>query len=85
MQVLVRDGSMEHRGVRCTIRAGIERGIWSIAIHPGGVESAARLVYGKRQVAEFEAHSMIDRWSHEYRRRSKLKTATDVEQKSLDE
>jgi len=81
----VRDGSMEHRGVRYTIRAGIERGIWSVAIHPGGVESAARLVYGKRQVAEFEAHSMIDRWSHKYRRRSKLKTATDVEQKSLDE
>jgi hypothetical protein len=53
---------MEHRGVRYTIRAGIERGVWSVAIHPGGIESAAKLVYGTREYAEREAHSMIDRW-----------------------
>ena len=74
--------SMEHRGVRYTIRAGIERGIWSVAVHPGGVELAAKLVYGTRKEAEFEAHSMIDGWCL---RQSKLKTATDAEQKSLDE
>jgi hypothetical protein len=39
-----------------------ERGAWSVAIHPGGIESAAKLVYGTREYAEREAHSMIDRW-----------------------
>jgi hypothetical protein len=29
---------MEHRGVRYTIRAGIERDSWSVAIYPGGVD-----------------------------------------------
>jgi hypothetical protein len=80
---------MEHRGVRYTIRSGIERGLWFVAIHPDGVESTARLVYGKRQVAEFEAHSMIDRWTQgkpiTQRGRSRRKTAGDAERKQIDE
>jgi hypothetical protein len=32
---------MEHRGVRYTVRAGIERDSWSVAIYPDGVESVA--------------------------------------------
>ena len=75
------DRSMEHKGVRYTIRAGIERGMWSVAIHPSGIESSAKLVYGKRGDAEFEAHSMIDRWPQKPRRRSKLKAARDAELK----
>jgi len=51
---------MEHPSVRYTIRAGIERDLWSVAIHPGGIESRANRVYGPRKDAEFEAHSMID-------------------------
>jgi hypothetical protein len=53
---------MEHRGVRYTIRAGIEPDLWSVAIHPGGVESAAKRVYGMREKAEFHARSMINTW-----------------------
>jgi hypothetical protein len=52
---------MEHQGVRYTIRAGIEPNVWFVAIHPGGVESAAKRVYGSREDAESEARSMIDR------------------------
>jgi hypothetical protein len=54
---------MEHRGMRYTIRAGIERNMWSVAIHPDGTEPRARLIYGTREDAEFEARSMIDRWT----------------------
>jgi hypothetical protein len=52
---------MEHRGVRYTIRTGIERGLWSVAIYPGGVESSPKLTYGTRKYAESRARSMIDR------------------------
>jgi hypothetical protein len=76
---------MEHRGVRYSIRSRIERGLWFVAIHPGGIESAAKLVYGTRKDAEVEAHSMIDRWPQKHRRRLKLKTATDAERKQIDE
>jgi hypothetical protein len=69
---------MEHRGVRYTIRLGIEPGVWSIAIHPGGVVSAEKRFHGTRKEAEFEAHSMIDGW---HRRQSKLKAAGDAELK----
>jgi hypothetical protein len=53
---------MEHRGVRYTIRAGIERGLWSVAIYPGGVESTGTLTYGTRKYAEGRARSMINSW-----------------------
>jgi hypothetical protein len=69
---------MQHRGVRYTIRLGIEPNVWSIAIHPDGVESTEKRIHGTRKKAEFEAHSMIDGW---HRRQSKLKAAGDVELK----
>ena len=50
----------EHRGVRYTIRAGIEPDLWSVAIYPGGVERASRF-YGTRANAEFRTRSMINR------------------------
>ena len=74
---------MEHQGVRYTIRAGIERDLWSVAIHPGGTESRARLIYGTRDDAESEARSMIDRWTQRKpitrHRQSRRKTAGDAE------
>ena len=51
---------MEYRGVRYTIRVGIEPDMWSVAIYPGGVERAKRF-YGTRANAEFRARSMINR------------------------
>jgi hypothetical protein len=72
---------MEHRGVRYTIRAGIERDLWSVAIHPGGIESRANRIYGPRKDAEFEAYSMIDGWLERHRVQSKLKTVRDAERK----
>jgi hypothetical protein len=73
---------MEHRGVRYTIRAGIERDMWSVAIHPDGTESRARLIYGTREDAECEARSMIDRWTQgkpiPQRGRSRRKPAGDA-------
>jgi hypothetical protein len=72
---------MEHRGVRYTIRAGIERDLWSVAIHPGGIESRANRVCGPRKDAEFEAYSMIDGWLERHRVQSKPKTVRDAERK----
>ena len=67
--------------MRYTIRAGIERDLWSVAIHPGGIESRANRVCGPRKDAEFEAHSMIDGWLERHRGQSKLKTVRDAERK----
>jgi hypothetical protein len=53
---------MEYRGIRYTIRARIEREQWSVAIHPAGVEMAGKVIYGARDSAELQAHSMINRW-----------------------
>jgi hypothetical protein len=76
---------VEHQGVRYTIRAGIEWDLWSVAIHPGDTESRARLIYGTREEAEFEARSMIDRWTQRITRRkqSRRKTAGDAERKQI--
>jgi hypothetical protein len=63
--VWAHDGSMEHRGVRYTIRAGIERDSWSVAIYPSGVESDAYRFYGTRANAESRARYTIDRWLQE--------------------
>ena len=53
---------MEYRGIRYTIRAGIERGQWFVAIHPDeGVEVAGNKIMGTREDAEFYAHRMIER------------------------
>jgi hypothetical protein len=53
---------MEHRGVRYTIRVGIEPDLWSVAIYPDGVESIVNRFYGTRANAEFRARSLIERW-----------------------
>jgi len=60
---------MEHRGIRYTVRAGIERDRWTVAIHPGEVESVPKIVIGRREQAEELAHSMIDDWlrGHQWR------------------
>jgi hypothetical protein len=46
---------MEYRGVRYTIRAGIERGRWFVVIHPDEVEVPSNKVFGAREDAEFHA------------------------------
>ena len=53
---------MEYRGIRCTVRARIERNEWAISIHPAGIEGARRVVTGPHERAELLARSMIDRW-----------------------
>jgi hypothetical protein len=53
---------MEYRGIRYTLRAGIERGKWFVAIYPEGVEIAGKIAFGTREDAESHAHHMIDRW-----------------------
>ncbi len=52
---------MEYRGIRYTIRARIERDEWSVAIHPGDIESAGKIITGDREQAESLAHSLIDK------------------------
>ena len=52
---------MEYRGIRYTIRAGID-GRWLVVIHPDGIEVPSRQVWGTREGAEVHAHRMIDRW-----------------------
>jgi len=81
---------MEYRGVRYTIRVGIEPDLWSVTIHPGGVESAAKKVRGTRETAESHARSMINKWlqnqSATHRGHSTLNmTARHAERKQLDE
>jgi hypothetical protein len=60
---------MEYRGIRYTIRARIERDEWHVAIHPGDVESAGKVVTGDHEKAEALAYSMVDNWldRHQWR------------------
>jgi hypothetical protein len=52
---------MERRGIRYTIRIGIERGQWRVAIYlPGQKLPKERTVFGTRKDAETTARSMID-------------------------
>jgi len=53
---------MEYRGIRYTIRVGIERGQWFVVIHPEGVEVSSNKIFGSREDAEVHADRMIDRW-----------------------
>ena len=54
---------MEYRGIRYTIRAGIQHGQWAVVIHPQGVEvGAKRQVSGSRKDAESHARRMINEW-----------------------
>jgi hypothetical protein len=53
---------VEYRGIRYTIRAGIEREQWSVTIHPAGVEMKGKVVSGPREKAELQALALIDSW-----------------------
>jgi len=53
---------VEYRGIRYTVRAGIERNQWTVSIHPADVESARRIITGPRERAELIARKMIDKW-----------------------
>jgi hypothetical protein len=79
--------AMDYRGVRYTIRAGIEPNLWSISIYPDGIESRANRIYGPRKDAELQAHSMIDGWLQKQsgipsRRKSNI---ADAKRKSIAE
>jgi hypothetical protein len=78
---------MDYRGVRYTIRAGIEPNLWSISIYPDGVESRANRLYGPRKEAELQARSMINEWLQKQsgilgRRKSNI---ADAKRKSIAE
>jgi hypothetical protein len=52
---------MEYRGIRYTIRAGIERGQWFVVIHPEAVEvPAKKKIFGTREDAELQARALIN-------------------------
>jgi hypothetical protein len=53
---------MEYRGIRYTIRAGIERGQYRVCIHPDGNEMPANTIFLSREAAEFYAQRMINKW-----------------------
>ncbi len=53
---------MQYKGIRYTIRTGIERNQWIVAIHPGDVEMSGKVITGDRGQAEALAHSMINKW-----------------------
>jgi hypothetical protein len=53
---------MEYRGIRYAIRAGIERGHWSVVIYPQGVETTGVKASGTRDHAELQARRLIKRW-----------------------
>jgi hypothetical protein len=53
---------MEYRGIRYTIRRGIERRQYRAAIYPDGVEVPTNRVFGSPQDAEAYARRMISRW-----------------------
>jgi len=53
---------MEYRGIRYTIRVGIQRAQYRTAIHPGGVEVESNKIAGSREDAEVRARRMINRW-----------------------
>ena len=53
---------MEYRGIRYTIRTGIERGQYRAAIYPDGIEVPTNRIFGSPQDAEVYARRMIKRW-----------------------
>jgi hypothetical protein len=73
LRLFSRLNRMEYRGIRYTLRTGIERGQWLVAIQTRGVETAGNKVFGTREDAELQARLMIDRWLEpKSRQRSKL-------------
>jgi len=54
---------MEYRGIRYTIRAGIERRQYRVVIHPDEVEVPAKnKIFFSREDAEAYARRMINSW-----------------------
>jgi len=53
---------MKYRGIRYTIRAGIERWQYRAVIHPDGGEMPSNRISGSREAAEADAWRMITRW-----------------------
>jgi hypothetical protein len=52
---------MEYRGIRYTIRAGIERGQYRACIHHDGDEMLAKQIFLSREDAEAYARQMINK------------------------
>jgi hypothetical protein len=52
---------MEYRGIRYTIRAGIERGQCRVIIHPDDDEMVSKKIFLSREGAEAYARDMINR------------------------
>jgi hypothetical protein len=53
---------MEYRGIRYTIRSGIERRQYRVAIRPDEVETPTNKIFGSREDGEAHARRMVDRW-----------------------
>lgn len=53
---------MKYRGIRYTIRAGIERAQYRVVIHPDEVEVPAYKIFLSREDAGAYARRMINRW-----------------------
>jgi hypothetical protein len=54
---------MQYRGIRYTIRTGIQRAQYRVFIHPDeDVEVPANKIFGTREDAEIYARLMIHRW-----------------------
>ena len=53
---------MEYRGIRYTIRTGIERGRYRVVIHPDDDEMLANKIFFSREDAEAYARRMINSW-----------------------
>jgi hypothetical protein len=70
---------MDYRGIRYTIRAGIERRQWFVVIHPEGVKVSPNKIFGSREDAEVQAHRMI----REMAGRSKIQAKN--KQKAIDQ
>jgi hypothetical protein len=61
---------MDYKGIRYTLRLGIARQQWSVAVHPAGGEVIEKSFTGARPQAELRAHSMIDAWLKRQRERA---------------
>jgi hypothetical protein len=53
---------MEYRGIRYTVRVGIERGQYRACIHPDDEEMLAGQTFLSRRDAKDYARQMINRW-----------------------
>jgi hypothetical protein len=66
--ILVQNHFMEYRGVRYTIRIGIEREQWRVAFYPlGNGLLKERTVLGTYEYAQITTRSMINSWLKQQR------------------